>query len=264
MKNYFFLLAVMFVSAVALPACSDDDNDAPDDPSNGENGVVVSEKKLVKMVAKSDDDSWSETITFSYDNKGRLTAAKYVDDQGYFENSNFVWGNNEIEFTITYESGYHKTGTIIIENGLVQSEYENSGDTYNYTYNSSNRLNKVIYGDGTIEVSAIWDGDKLLSDGDGTTFTYGKSCENGYSPTIPVKMSPGLCPLLFVAHPELAGLRTSQCPTSETYSEGDGYDDYWSFEYEFDANGYISKVLQTYTYSYSDQTDKSTITFTWE
>ena len=65
-----------------------------------------------------------------------------------------------------------------------------------------------------------------------------------------------------MAHPELAGIRTSQCPTSETYSEGDGYDEYLSYEYEFDANGYISKALQTY--KYRDQEDKSTITFTWE
>lgn len=295
MKNYFYWLAIMIVSVVALPACSEDDNDAPDIPPIEEDGttpeedgktpeedkgddvIVVNEKKLVKVELKS-DASWSGTYTFSYDSKGRLIAAteadEYEGDYGDYEDYEkyitygFDWDDDVI--TVTEIKSESVSGpdnyTITLNNGLVQyiSEDDDPDDTYTFSYNSSNRIKKVVWFDGDFRIDevAIWDGDKLLSVADNyddaVTFTYGESCENGYCPLITGAISGlGDLGILFIAHPELIGMRTTQCPTSEANLE-----ETETYEYEFDTNGYISKVLVTETYQ--NQTEKTTITFRWQ
>ena len=67
------------------------------------------------------------------------------------------------------------------------------------------------------------------------TFTYGESCEKGYYPLIPYFMgyrSPTEM-MLFMAHPEITGMRTKQLPTRMGGI---------TFTYEFDKEGYISKL----------------------
>ena len=49
---------------------------------------------------------------------------------------------------------------------------------------------------------------------------------------------------LFVAHPELAGVRTSQLPDKKIYDDGDIVE----YSYAFDKDGY----LESYTDKYGD------------
>lgn len=264
------MLAVLM--CVNFTSCSNGD----DGPTEGGGGVIVGGKKLTKIVGKSDDGSSSETYTFSYDNNGRLITAteKYVEeDYSSTDTYQFTWGDDAIKVTETstdeysYGGNYSSTEiyTLILRNGLVQYEdYDGDGDTGTYTYNSSNRIIKFSDGEDW-EETAIWDGDKLVSvsddDNDGT-LTYGnKSCSKGYFPFISTIIEAGECGVIYMAHPEIAGMRTTQLPATTTWI----YTDYTgqtesetsTMTYEFDQEGYISKIIGNNTDS-----DGSTYTYT--
>ena len=59
---------------------------------------------------------------------------------------------------------------------------------------------------------------------------------------------------LFIAHPEIAGMRTNQLP--DTYTSDD---DEISLSYEYDKEGYISKIKLE-----NADGDTDTYTLTWK
>ncbi len=186
------------VMGVSLASCSKDDN-----PSN--------EKKLVKMV-----NTVGETFTFSYDSEGRVTSATLDSEFGL--EAQFVWSDDAIMVNNDW-----KNYTLSLNNGLVQSG--SHGDTF--TYNSSNRMTK--WNNTTI----MWDGDKVVSIGS-DSFSYGTSCKKGYFPLIPYFIDDvDNSMLLFMANPDVAGMRTKQLPTA-IYGI--------PTTYEFNKDGYISKI----------------------
>ena len=213
--------------------------------SKGENpendGDYSNEKKLVRFVDTSGEESY--TYTFSYDEKGRLTKAESIQEYrstniitNYTYSYEFTWHNDGITTTWTSSgSPEHYSCTLSLNNGLVLRE-GNNDYTANYTYNSENRL--VKFSDGEYWTSTLnWDGDKLKSMSVGEenyTFAYNESCMKGYSAIIPYVVSPGECGLLFMAHPELAGMRTKQLPASVNGQ---------TFSYEYDKEGYVSKIV---------------------
>ncbi|MBR5454664.1 MAG: hypothetical protein IKV60_02595, partial [Rikenellaceae bacterium] len=85
------------------------------------------------------------------------------------------------------------------------------------------------------------------------SLTYsGETCKKGYMPLIPYMVDFG-CDALFMAHPEIVGMRTQQLPA--TYKTKNGT---ISFAYTYDKEGYVTKIalkLGNETMSY---------TFTWE
>ena len=271
-----FRILGMALSAVLMcvnfASCSSSDDDPAEEKNEG--GVVTTGKKITKIVGKSESTTDSETYTFSYDSKGRLISAIETEEEDgykYTDTYQLTWGDDAIKIIETstrgsstgYDYSSTETYTLTLKNGLVQYEdYEDDGDRGTYTYNSSNRLIKFSDGDEWTN-TAIWDGDKLVSISDyddNATLTYGTSCKKGYFPFIAAMIGAGECNVLFMAHPEIAGMRTTQLPTSVTWT----YDNYSgtesetsTFAYEFDKDGYISKITVkkylTYTY-----------TLTWE
>ena len=258
MALFAFLMGVNFAS------CSSDDDPTEE---KEEGGVVVSGKKLVKIVGKSADNSYSETYTFSYDNKGRLIEAteSYEGDRNnYTETYQFTWGDNAIKVISTFnDSNSNYTGTdtytITLKNGLAQ----NNEDGNSFIYSNSNRIIKCTSNDkyGGGEFSAIWDGDKLVSiseeDQYDATLTYGTSCKKGYFPFVATMLANDADAALFMAHPEIAGMRTNQLPTKKTSTDNYG-SEISTLTYEFDKEGYISKIVgeeisngstETYTYT---------------
>ena len=242
-------MALMAVLAcVNLTSCEKDE-----DLTKGEDGIVTSGKRLVKMVEAWEGES-DLVYTFTYDEKGRLIEAALDDFV-----DKFTWSDNKIVCTVNNDY----TRTLILENGFVQTVNPYSAV---YTYNSSNRLIDVEDIDG-YGISATWDNDKLVSVTDygvshtekgGYTLTYATSCKKGYSPYIALVMEGmSACPTLFMAHPELAGIRTTQLPANSTYKDnGTSFTD--TYTYELDKDGYISKIhLQQGEY-------KGTTTLTWE
>lgn len=247
------LLAVLMCANFA--SCSKDDDANTD---TGGEDVVVGEKKLVKMVSNE------ETYTFSYDNEGRLSSATYNDSDGDIENSKFIWGDDAVvvKYEYGYEDGDNHTETYTLKNGLVQSwsaaDYHNGYHTEGtYYYNSSNRLIKAAFTHHLgYTVNAVWDKDKLVSVDTNDIYeailTYGETCKKGYFPLISDVI--GLGDVLFMAHPEMAGMRTNQLPN--TYSP---YDEEISMTYEYDKEGYISKIKLK-----DNDGNTDTYTLTWK
>ena len=99
----------------------------------------------------------------------------------------------------------------------------------------------------------------IYDDDEEGKLTYGKTCSKGYHPFIATMIGAGEYQVLFMAHPEIAGMRTSQLPQSITWTHTDNYSgktdsSTYTFTYEFDKEGYISKINSEY----------STYTFVWE
>ena len=256
------LLAVLLCANFA--SCSKDDS-PEEDPNKGNSGggvVTVNEKKLVKMVSNE------ETYTFSYDNEGRLSSATdtYDDgDYGYKYSYKFIWGDDAVvvkyEHTGGYSSDYTGTYTYTLKDGLVQSYVDDDNDKGTYSYNNSNRLIKAEFTSKDWTINAVWDKDKLVSVKTSDTYgpytssilTYGEtSCKKGYFPLISNIIE--LEEVLFMAHPEIVGIRTNQLPN--TYSP---YDEEISMTYEYDKEGYISKIKMK-----NEDGDSDVYTLTWK
>ena len=252
------LLAVLMCANFV--SCSKGDDGANTDVGGGEEGgneeVIVSEKKLVKMVSNE------ETYTFSYDNEGRLSSATEIDDDGDKYSYKFVWGDDAVVVKYEYAtaSGYNNgktyTETYTLKDGLVQ-DWMSDNHSGIYSYNSSNRLIKAEFTHHLgYTVNAVWDKDKLVSvdtsDTDAILLTYGETCKKGYFPLISDIIELG--DVLFMAHPEIAGMRTNQLPN--TYSP---YEEEISMTYEYDKEGYISKIKMK-----NEDGDSDTYTLTWK
>ena len=250
MKTFRFIGMALFavLMCVNLASCSSSDDDPTEEPEEG--GVVVSGKKLAKIVGKSEDRL--ETYTFSYDEKGRLMEIKetyeYTNGKHFDNSSRYVWGDDAIG--IIYDNVSY---TCTLKNGLAQGD----DDTYNFIYNDSNRI--IKFDTDYYTTTAIWDGDKLVfignMEGDlDITLKCEKSCKKGYYPFIASMMSCGPEALL-MAHPEIAGMRTTQLPTSVTRGKRDIY----TYTYEFDKEGYISKIIEK-----EEDGSINTRTLTWK
>ena len=264
MKTFRFIGMALFaiLMCVNLSSCSGGDDDPTEEPEEG--GVIVSGKKLAKIVGTGVFEN--ETYTFNYDNKGRLVESIYTEGpDGYIDvvNKKYTWSDNTIKVDWSSSTGKYTYSTILtIENGLVKLEKSND-DNAIFSYNKSNRIVKIEEEDETTTID--WNNDKLSSitntDGWNVTLIYEKSCKKGYFPFI-AEMIGGENEVLFMAHPEIVGMKTTQLPSTMT----DSYDygvygsgtDITHFNYEFDNEGYISKISgevngEPYTY-----------TLTWE
>lgn len=253
------MLAVLL--CVNLASCSSSEDDPTEEPEEG--GVVVSGKRITKIVGMSKNGD-SEIYTFKYDNKGRLIEATELCKENEYEETytyNFTWGD---DFIIFDESWSNKTYTKILtlKNGLVQ----NVGDSDFFTYNKTNRFVSTENG-YSYTTTAVWDDDKLMSifearEGDyNIRLTYGTTCEKGYFPFIATLIGGYGCELLFVAHPNIAGMRTTQLPSSVIITNiyGNKTSNTYTYAFAFDKKGYITEMTVK-------GTDGSTwiYTLTWE
>ena len=235
-----FRILGMALSAVLmcvnLASCSSDD-----DPTGekDENGVVNSGKKIAKIVSESEE--WKETITFSYDDKGRLIQSTEIDEydgEKRTRSCQYIWGDDVVK--VNHEEGFSYTFTL--KNGLIQS----CDDGTTFTYNNSNRLIKYEEPGykSTYTTTAIWDGDKLMSisdEDDDYTYTYGETCKKGFCPSFAVMIYDDFYGLFYV-HPELLGARSNHLPATETCKYGNEIETE-TFTYNFDKEGYVSKII---------------------
>lgn len=217
--------------------------------NDNDSGIVAKGKKLTKIV-KGD---WY-IATLNYDNKGRLIEA-YTDSRSYL----YVWEDSIINVINTSGSIY----TLYIKNGLVKTIDEDE----TLFYNNSKKL--ITYKGNYNTLSCFWEKDKLSSsknsdryNGFTVTFDYdGISCPKGcFHPFFLTLygddsgwLSDSEIRLLAYAHPELFGIQTTLLPAT---SNDDGY--YYQYQYEFDRNGYVSKIIQ------QDEYSDDTYTLTWE
>lgn len=228
--------------SVNFTACSEED-----DSTDG-GGVVAGGKKLTKLVMTNSAYAETETYTFSYDSKGQLINAISIferEGERYTSDYQLIWGDDAIKISERYgEDVDYYTATL--DKGLIERMDVNSGDYNNYcimTYNQAKRLVKGEEKDD-YEVNAIWDGDKLMSiseDGYETTFVYQETQNKGYFPFYSMLMDIIECDVLYMAHPELCGMRTTQLPASWTIINRNETET-MNATYEFNKDGYISKM----------------------
>lgn len=253
MKTFrFFGAAILAVAmCVNFTSCGEEPFGNGGGNGNGDGDITTGSKKLTKIVSEDDGD-----YRFEYDNEGHLATAThiYTYDNGVdieTETSvyEFVWGDDAIRV----KKGDYQNYTLTLSNGLVQS-----GDDKTYSYNNSNRFVKGVSEYSTTTV--IWDGDKMVNFEEEEQYgnnwevslTYGETCKKGYMPMIPYFIDFG-CEVLFMAHPEIVGMRTNQLPT--TYKTEDGT---ISMTYTLNKEGYVSEMA-------AKLGSKSvTYKFTWE
>lgn len=254
--------------------------------SNNNAKTQVIEKKLVKLTTEHMGKNINASLskTFSYDTDGRLNEATIStvlqSSDTVTHTYKYVWNTDSINVTEEIRLSSHPTSelrplkyTMNISDGLVRALMYEKDPTDNITYNydASNRLQHT--NDGSININNEWENDKLISitrrkfeTGEFiTTFTYGESRPiKGYLPLVSNDIT--VTNPLFIAHPELGGMKTSKTFVSKTIKFADKPDMAGNtslFEYELDKDGYISKITSANQPNGNDST-ATVYTLIWE
>lgn len=253
-------LIAILVSANFIACSSDDDEEI----TKNDDGIITNQKKLVE-VKMIDDDGETVTWKFSYDTKGRL--ATFINtDEGNGYTYNYTWNGNTIE-----AKNKRCTRTYTLNDGLVRTIRDTDDEDWNnvsFTYNSSNQLLtiKEINGNNTYISTLTWDNGKYMGTDDFSKATYsGKTCK-GYFPLYGYVAIGEVIDDIFIAHPELLGVRNSQLPDKVNNMEKSTKETL-DFTYTFDKDGYVESctVVDTHTESSSSTyTNTTTYTFKWE
>lgn len=257
MKTFrLIVLAVMAIMvSVNLSSCSKDNEDIDGN---------INSKKLVQVIESNlhSEENSSKTFDFSYDSKDRLISISKIYSSSDIRTINYIWKNNII--TEQTEDG---NTTYNLENNLVRTIKE-SDDIVSFSYNSSNQLiaEQITYEYGNTWTNEyVWDKDKLVSYNNDEQYIYsGRTCK-GYNPLIfPNDFSEGYD--LFLAHPELNGMRTQQLQDKVTTNYSDGSTLVVDYSYTFDKDGYLETCTMNITNKYGSNvsTWKIIYTFTWE
>lgn len=197
-------------------------------------------KRLVNFSNDVDSPDSQNGYTFSYDNNGRLISATVTNDSIVYHN--FNWEGNTITVNKTSNTGSAPLKyKIVMENNLVKYFEKENNDLCTFTYNSANKFVESSYGN-----YADWDGDKFIKYTKNKVeciLTYGTTCENGYLPFAATLIPPSECTVLYLAHPEIGGMRTNQLPSTIDFYFAGKKADSMNFNYEFDKDGYITKII---------------------
>ena len=255
-----FITIVMTLMAVIIGVIFTSCN-----PDNGEEPT----KKLVKFCHGN-----NETI-LKYDNQGHLIEYSEVmglDSVFHTYTYTYVWKENAIEITLSMDGVAMEKSTLLdLENGLASGISDNPlVFTSSFKYNSANRLieSENFMGAQSIE----WNDDKLIATCSNSlvntkneSFTYEKNyTTKGYNPLIPYTISS--TEMLYIAHPELAGLATQKLFNSESSSSTIGGKEYtfsYKYEYGFDEDGYVNKAIVRHNEEDCEHI-VSEYTFVWE
>lgn len=264
----FGMAAIAVLMGVGFASCTKENPDG-----NNKTG----EKRLTKMVSVGE---WGNEIgyIFTYNNDGKLNKAQYKDEW---------WSSANGVVTETYTFEYAWNGDIInitgynsvalkLENGLIKSSKDSRDlNTCTYTY-LSDRVSKIEEEDVSV-TETTWNGDKLTKSvtrlggstdeyKSKTIHSYEGICQKGYCPLIPIMIEDSSAEgLLYVAHPELIGTQTTQLPASYTSFYVHGSTSANNVTYEFDKDGYISKINISTHFANGEYDDYSeTYVLTWE
>lgn len=229
--------------------------------------ATAREKRITKIVSEYIFNGLTDesSITFKYDSRGRLAESSAMGKSYMSEWSSewssevtYKWTDTAIIYTENYEYEnipyVYEWTYILLSNGLVGTLDYGAGYSEDLSYNADGRYNAFGLW--------VWEGDKLMCTYSDymSVYTYGEPCKSGYAPLFTVYDNS-----LFLVHPELIGVRTKQLPIGCTHT---GYFDKeaapysTTYEYEFDAEGYVVKIVRTnifdnYSHIYTD-------IFTWE
>ena len=250
MKTFRFIGMALFavLMCVNLASCSSSDDPTDESPQYE---LVTSGKKLVKIEFTLSDptNDFIEVWDFNYDSEGKLIEAIFTDSYENQTTTRYTWNNSVID---------------VHEKRDVQGGYTNDTE-YEYTYNLKNglvqNLHDIKYDDTNrpkeiMGSTIMWDEDKLtristpyqVSENRtayvSTQYYYaenGTTC-NGYYPFIPLGPVNKEEDFLFIIHPELVGMRSTQIPVSFLFSDGTSNTmTQGTYTNRLDDEGYISE-----------------------
>ena len=247
----------------------------------GGNGGT-SEKRLTRAVINNYDNGETSTSDYTYDDQGRLI--KCVVSNGSYGTSTILyeWRDNTIfvrcstTTDVTYDYFYTYT---LNSKGLVETvDYStNTSDVvlrYTYSYDASNRITGTELNSGTF--TSVWAGDNLISWKTSDNYSYEITNTYGGEPYdkkgyfllgLYCIYSDGV---LLTIYPELFGARSKQLPvkSQQIHNKGTQYqtETVYEYAYEFDRDGYISKMTTTSVITTATTTTTTTAvsTLIWE
>ena len=259
---------VALLLCAGFTSCSDD------------NTPVAKEKKLVR-VAYGTPDMIYDDMVLSYDNQGRLNKAVQVskDDETKYLTKTYdiTWKDNvvDVDLQVKDQDGgdyIDENCTLTLQNGLVSQKSGNFAISFNevYSYDRSGRL--IKYESFSADITLQWKNDKLIdvthdmsSFAWTDTHTYGTdSTPKGYNPVIPTVT---VGDPIFLAHPELCGVKTAELPVRHvSVYQYNGIEDTSStdYSYEFDKDGYLTKVNMVTVDHAMGETYHAFYMYTWK
>lgn len=274
------MAVIAIMMCVNFAACSSDDDEivkSDDEIIKNEDGIITNQKKLIEI--KDVGDKYTHVTTFAYDSKGRVISAKI---EGGKENEviNFAWANSSIVATSDGRST-----TYSLTEGLVRTSTDDN-ETGTYTYDSSNQLLILEENKDEYISNYTWNNGGITKyvykSGEGNEptiyeYTYsGKTCKGWYLNIDDEAWDPIDNDMIFFAHPELVGMRTTQLPdqchnkSTDKYEYYDErlketckteaiYEETIKYTYKLNSDGYVESVtgenteLKTYKRSFEDR-----------
>lgn len=214
--------------------------------------LTIGEKKLTRIEAKGYNDS--SVWDFSYDSEGKLLEVTFTKGGKQVRKSKYVWESNAIR-RVNEDNERKYT----LRNGLIQGW----GGQFEITYRDTGRPkqfeNRTFLWNDNGGLSRVSDelyntsGNKIY---DSRSFFYNENVKNckGFNPMVPLELSSyaaitGDIEDLFIVHPELVGMHTTQLPVR--YQDIDIYsgNSYGNISYSLDSEGYIYSCIISDGYS---------------
>ena len=265
MKTFrFFGMALMAVlMCVNFTACGGGDDDEPSynngnsmnngnsnsngSNSNEENKSENENKPITKLLSSM--VAYGVKYNFSYNDKKQLVSLDVETD--WPSRKEFEWSDSQILIT-DVESGRYTHYQL--KDGVITSIIKDPGDdelTYNLTYDNEKHLLKAYSAEEhTMEyewtngnINSFYDCDDLER-----TYIYDEEKENKH-PVIDIDAlvyhdflkSSG--DYLLMAHPNLLGNHNKNLIKSLTMDPDSDYEEIWNYTYEFDSDGYPTKIM---------------------
>ena len=249
------LFAVLM--SVNFTSCDKENDDSVGGGSSNQSG-----KKLVKVMEYDGSGDMQTKFEFKYNQAGNVSefTESYIDNGKWVKEAiNISWNSNK-SLTLTNEEDEE------LEVLLSYGKFTRWGSC-NFTYNEDGFLKRIEDKDGfsTYTIAYTWDGNYLYSidyqekynntTNDWTeSVRYGDKTCKGFLPIFGESM--GIPEFgLFMAMPELVGIKTINLPTKINGKFAT------TFDYKLDADGYVTKCTVE---ELSVEPEQTLYEFVWE
>ena len=245
------LIGVALFALFSFVAC--------DDPTDSTENQSASGKRLATVIRSSD------MIQFKYDKNGNVIQANEIGYSGHVESFYYLWDSNK-SITFKFDEDDEDFYKYNLTDGRITNVFyyfnaDRQHDEYTYfNYNNEGHI-KDFGGSSEGEIATFnWENSKLLSTGS-TSFIYSNQTCNGSFPLLYLFVELwDKEDYLFMAQPELSGIRTNHLP--KMIIKGNSY--VYTFEYKFDQYNYITSCTMSILNKYNDERNEEIFEFVWE
>ena len=250
------MLAVLM--CVNFASCSNDDPTG-DSPAN----QPINEKKLAKVL-EQDSDGYERIIEFKYNEDGNVIEANEFSNRGTYRIL-YNWNSKE---SVTITGSGFDGHELTLSNDRVRNEYQAEYKYYNpepfldedfifYNYDKNRNLREYgVKWSKESEYQPIyklnWNNGQITGfeddDSNTSTILYENQTCKGFFPLFACCFDDGSIlkfNYIFIAQPQLIGLRTNYLPKRIIGDADSGFE---TFKYEFNSDGYIETCIANNNY----------------